>query len=358
KLVQVKLKNCLKRFECIHEGIAKPGKQTFLNSIYTELYITEGDSGEVNNEHEVRQIEMATKKKHTQETPIKCRDIFKPLPGQNKPIRTVLTKGIAGIGKTVSVQKFMDWATGEANQDIQLIFVLPFRELNLIQMRNYTLLEFLQNFLPELKEVGNLESGKYTVLLIFDGLDESRFSLDFQNSEICRDVTQSMSVNVLLTNLIRGNLLPSALLWITTRPAAQALQSKNGHLDLVVRFLFGILMDSSQRGSLTQTHGSSQSSQKTTDYIKQLIRKNPSPERCINLFHCLNELNDNSLVEEIQSFLSSGSDSGRKLSSEQLSALVFVLLTSEESLDEFDLKKYSRSEEGCLKLLPVIRRST
>ncbi|MBN3306121.1 NAL12 protein, partial [Amia calva] len=119
-----------KRFECIFEGVAEPGKHTLLNSIYTELFITEGDSGEVNNEREVRQIEMATKKKHTQETPIKCNDICKPLPGQEKPFRTVL------------------------------------------------------------------------------------------NNQMCHDVTQSMSVDELLTNLIRGNLLPSALLWITSRPAA------------------------------------------------------------------------------------------------------------------------------------------
>ncbi|XP_066547585.1 NACHT, LRR and PYD domains-containing protein 3 [Amia ocellicauda] len=613
KTVQVKHKSILKkRFECIFEGVAESGKRTLLNSIYTELYITEGNSGEVNNEHEVRQIEMASKKKHTQETPIKCNDVFKPLPGQEKlseQIRTVLTKGIAGIGKTVSVQKFiLDWATGEANQDIHFIIFLPFLGLNLMRKERYNLIELLCYYHPELREAGDLESGKYTVLIIFDGLDESHLSLDFQNNQMCHDVTQSMSVDVLLTNLIRGNLLPSALLWITSRPAAasqipaecihqvtevrgfndeqkeeyfrkrvsdqnlasaiithikssrslhimchipvfcwisatvleqmlgeasggvipttltgmythfllllisiknkkylcgteestqnllesekdnilklcklafkhlqngnlifykedlrecdidvseasvysgvcteifkeesaiftqkvycfvhlsiqeylaavhvffahknenrnvlnkmhkylkrvklsdmyksavgQALQSKNGHLDVFLRFLLGISMDSNQtllrgllthsttrggrlsrtikswrRRSLTEPESVSQSIQDTADYIKKMIKKNPSPERCINLFHCLNELNDNSLVEEIKSFLSSGSDSGRKLSSEQWSALVFVLLTSEESLDDFDLKKFSRTEEGCVKLLPVIRRS-
>ncbi|XP_066547488.1 NLR family CARD domain-containing protein 3-like [Amia ocellicauda] len=224
KTVIVKYKSILKkRFECIFEGVAERGKRTLLNSIYTELYITEGNSGEVNNEHEVRQIEMATKKKHTQETPIKCNDVFKPLPGQEKlseQIRTVLTKGIAGIGKTVSVQKFiLDWATGEANQDIHFIIFLPFRGLNLMRKERYNLMELLCYYHPELRDAGDLE-GKYTVLIIFDGLDESRLSLDLQNNQMCHDVTQSMSVDVLLTNLIRGNLLPSALLWITSRPAA------------------------------------------------------------------------------------------------------------------------------------------
>uniref|UniRef100_A0A674ETN1 NACHT LRR and PYD domain-containing protein n=1 Tax=Salmo trutta TaxID=8032 RepID=A0A674ETN1_SALTR len=80
-------------------------------------------------------------------------------------------------------------------------------------------------------------------------------------------------------------------------------------------------------------------------------------KRSINLFHCLNELNDHSLVEEIQSYLRSGSLSRAKLSPAQWSALVFVLLTSEKELDVFDLKKYSRSEEGLLRLLPVVKAS-
>ncbi|KAG5836421.1 hypothetical protein ANANG_G00254530, partial [Anguilla anguilla] len=106
KRAQQALKTHLKKkFECIFEGLAK--QTTLLNEIYTELYITEGGSGEVNNEHEVRQIETASKRQTTQETAILCKNIFKPLPGQGKPIKTVLTKGIAGIGKTVSVQKFI-----------------------------------------------------------------------------------------------------------------------------------------------------------------------------------------------------------------------------------------------------------
>ncbi|XP_055756578.1 uncharacterized protein LOC129835171 [Salvelinus fontinalis] len=97
--------------------------------------------------------------------------------------------------------------------------------------------------------------------------------------------------------------------------------------------------------------------QQTVKYIKKKIRANPSPERCINLFHCLNELNDYSLVDEIQSYLSSGKLSREELSPAQWSALVFVLLTSEEDLDVFELKKYSRSEEGLLKLLPLVKAS-
>ncbi|MEQ2227388.1 hypothetical protein ILYODFUR_037288, partial [Ilyodon furcidens] len=47
---QQKLKSGLKkRSQCVFEGIAKAGSPTLLNQIYTELYITEGGTGEVND---------------------------------------------------------------------------------------------------------------------------------------------------------------------------------------------------------------------------------------------------------------------------------------------------------------------
>uniref|UniRef100_UPI003AAD8684 protein NLRC3-like n=1 Tax=Centroberyx gerrardi TaxID=166262 RepID=UPI003AAD8684 len=592
-ICQRELKSSLEeKFQCVFEGIAKAGNPTLLNQIYTEIYITEGGSGEVNDEHEVRQIETASRKPARPETTIKCEDIFKPLPGRDKPTRTLMTKGVAGIGKTVLTQKFtLDWAEDKANQDIQFTFPFTFRELNLLKGKKYSLVELLHHFFTETKEAGICRFDKFQVVFIFDGLDECRLPLDFQNNEILTDVTESTSVDVLLTNLIKGKLLPSARLWITTRPAAanqippecvdmvtevrgftdpqkeeyfrkrfrdeqqasriishiktsrslhimchipvfcwitatvldhvlrtsergdlpktltemyinflvvqsklknvkyhgraetdplwnkksrkmilslgklafeqlekgnlifyeadltecgidiraasvysgvftqifkeerglnqdkvfcfvhlsiqeflaavhvivsfihsgvnllsdpkststpskrrhksklthlyqsavdKALQSPNGHLDLFLRFLVGLSLQTNQtllRGLLTQTGSSSQTNQETVQYIQEKIRENPSPERSINLFHCLNELNDRSLVEEIQQYLRSGSLYTVKLSPAQWSALVFILLSSEEELDVFDLKKYSASEEALLRLLPVVKAS-
>ncbi|XP_035857428.1 NLR family CARD domain-containing protein 3-like [Sander lucioperca] len=583
--------NLNKKFQSVFEGIAKAGNPTLLNQMFTEIYIMEGGTAEVNDEHEVRQIETASRTPNRPETTIRREDIFKAPPGRDEPIRTVMTKGVAGIGKTVLTQKFtLDWAEGKVNQDIQFIFPFTFRELNVLKERKYSLVELVDHFFSETKEAGICRFEEFQVVFIFDGLDECRLPLDFLNTEILTDVTESTSVDVLLTNLIRGNLLPSACLWITTRPAAanqipaecvdmvtevrgftyqqkeeyfrkrsndkkqesriiyhiktsrslhimchipvfcwitatvledmlktreggelpktltemyihflvvqsklknikygggagtdsnwneetkkmieslgklafeqlqkgnlifyesdltkcgidirsasvysgvftqifkeerglyqdkvfcfvhlslqeflaalhvhltfinsgvnllseeqttswwsevfrdkstrfyqsavdKALQSPNGHLDLFLRFLLGLSLQTNQnllRGLMTQTGSSSETNQKTVKYIKTKISENLSAERSINLFHCLNELDDRSLVEEIQQYLSSGSLSTDELSPAQWSALVFILLSSEKDLDVFDLKKYSASEEALLRLLPVVKAS-
>ncbi|XP_034002699.1 protein NLRC3-like [Trematomus bernacchii] len=208
-----------RRCERVTEGTDQ--SETLLNRIFTELYITQGQSEEVNTQHEVRQLETASKKETLHDTPIKCQDIFKALPDQQTLIRAVLTNGVAGVGKTFSVQKFtLDWAEGLENQDVSLVILLSFRELNLIKGEQYSLLRLLHVFHPTLQKVTAEQLAVCKVLLIFDGLDESRLSLDFRNNEVVSDVSQKSSVNVLLTNLIRGKLLPSALVWITSRPAA------------------------------------------------------------------------------------------------------------------------------------------
>ncbi|XP_039637662.1 NACHT, LRR and PYD domains-containing protein 2-like isoform X8 [Perca fluviatilis] len=210
------------RFERVAEGTNETGSKTHLKKVYVTMYISEGQSEEVNTQHEVWQLEINSMIKILHDAPIKCHDIFKALPGQQKHIRVVLTCGVAGVGKTFLVQKFcLDWAEGLENQDICLVIPLAFRELNLVKDEQYSLLELLHVFHPALQKVTAEQLAGSKVLFIFDGLDESRLSMDFQNmEEVVSDVTQKSSVNVLLTNVIQGKLLPSALVWITSRPAA------------------------------------------------------------------------------------------------------------------------------------------
>ncbi|XP_060905473.1 NACHT, LRR and PYD domains-containing protein 3-like [Labrus mixtus] len=567
-----------KKNECLLENTHK--WPVPLQKIYTEIYLIEGDSADVNREHEVRQVEAAFNKRKSFEIKIRCENVFKPLPNQlAKPIRTVLTKGIAGIGKTVLTQKFMlDWSTEKANQDIQLLFSLPFRELNLLKNETRSLMELLYDFSPGLKESGITDLTKCKVLIVLDGLDECRLPLDFNEPENCCNASQSASVQVLLTNLIAGHLLPQAYLWITTRPAAascipgryvdrlteirgfnrqqkedyflkkiddenlakrvianikstrslyimchvpvfcwissivlgeicaqvgggkmpktltqmyihflahqtaqiyvkydkeqqldpqgnnkvvmslgklafdqlekgnlifyeedlrgcgidvdeasvysgvctqvfreescmqtkvfcfvhlsvqeflaalyvhvmytvnsvnlmeknqikikliselhkaavnKALESDKGHLDLFLRFLLGLSLESNhvllKDLKIQVKPFDPKSHEKTIKYIKGKINLS-EPERYINLLHCLNELNDHSLVDEIQNHLDSDRDMDtNKWSAVQWAALVFLLLTSPEKPEEIILKKYSRTQGGLQKLLPAIK---
>ncbi|XP_056615125.1 NACHT, LRR and PYD domains-containing protein 3-like isoform X4 [Triplophysa dalaica] len=201
----------------VFEGMKE--NEADLNEIYTDVFITEGDMKEVNSEREILKIDDAFKNttKTLQDKHIKCNEIFQSLRNKKK---IILTKGVAGIGKTVSVQKLiLDWAEGTANQDIDAMFLFPFREMNQIKDKHISFHEFLLEFYPEMNINVIKLTEKYNVAFIFDGLDESRLSLKFKGRKL-RSVEERSSVDEMIVNLIRGDLLPASVIWITSRPAA------------------------------------------------------------------------------------------------------------------------------------------
>ncbi|XP_017259535.2 protein NLRC3 [Kryptolebias marmoratus] len=223
--------NLTRRFQCLLEGNSQSWSSKFVNQIYTELYITRHGGQEVNNQPEVQQIEATSWIPASSETTITCEDIFNP--GREEPIRTLMTKGVSGIGKTVFTQKYiLDWAEDKTNHNIHFIFPFTFRELNLLNDKTYSLVGLIHYFFAELKYARICNFEEFQVMFIFDGLDECRPPLDFHNTQVLTDITEPASVHVLITNLIKGKLLPSSGLWITTRPAA-ANQVPPEYVDMV-----------------------------------------------------------------------------------------------------------------------------
>ncbi|KAJ0056044.1 hypothetical protein NL108_018242 [Boleophthalmus pectinirostris] len=207
----VKLKEEMhKRFSMTSEG--NGDERSPLKHIYTSLSINFGKR-EVLPEY--YSMMMKRTDPHVEEAQIN--DLFHSPPVKT---RTVLTNGVAGIGKSFCVQKFIvDWAEGAAQKDAHFVFCLAFRELNLIKNET-SLLQLLTDFHPALSGTDPQVLDWTKVILILDGFDESRFDLDFRNTERVTSLQEVTSVSNLVLNLIQGNLLPSAQLWVTSRPAA------------------------------------------------------------------------------------------------------------------------------------------
>lgn len=189
--------------------------------IYSQLSITTAENEGPHEEHTFRNMKFNRPVQSCQHSTVNLTDIFKTLPGQKEPPRIVLMKGVAGIGKSFTVQKFIrEWVKDRANQDTHFVFSLAFREVNLIT-ENMSLYDLLMKFHPALKGLIKSEDfDKTVIIVILDGLDESRFQLNFKNNRAITSITDETSVSNLFVNLIQGNLLPNAKLWITSRPAA------------------------------------------------------------------------------------------------------------------------------------------
>ncbi|XP_073803490.1 NACHT, LRR and PYD domains-containing protein 12-like [Danio rerio] len=205
-------------------GNSQTGHQKKLDDIYTDIYVVENETGGRENDHEVIQIESKHNQQTAKDKPLKCNDMFKVQPDTEQNKR-VLTLGIAGVGKTVSVSKFiLDWAEGKDNQEIVFIFPLPFRRLNLIKEEKYSLIGLLNKyFFSRPAGLSSLPEEQGKVMFIFDGLDEYRFQLNFKEVDGFTDVDKEMTVSKIVTHLLKRELLRSSHIWITSRPAAASL---------------------------------------------------------------------------------------------------------------------------------------
>nr|XP_061796663.1 NACHT, LRR and PYD domains-containing protein 12-like [Nerophis lumbriciformis] len=214
------------------EGTTERWQQQPLTDVYTELDVIYGAEVSPDERHEVLQMETCTAVK---ESILPC-DIFKSPDGTQRLIRTLLTVGFAGIGKTFLVRKFvLDWATRNSNQDVHFIFPFTFRELNMDKGKSFTLAELIRLYLWHMSE-GTLnkifadlqmsgrrdyESSRIKILFVLDGLDECCFKMDLKNhTKVDIDLKKAYPLEVLLAHLVKGNLLPCARVWITTRPAS------------------------------------------------------------------------------------------------------------------------------------------
>ncbi|XP_050964063.1 LOW QUALITY PROTEIN: NACHT, LRR and PYD domains-containing protein 12-like [Labeo rohita] len=217
-------KKLMQSYKKILVGSSQRGHREYLNNIYTDLYVVENETGGRVNDHEVIQIESNHHRLTAKEMPIKCNNLFKVNCDRGQQNGKVLTMGIAGVGKTVSVNKFiLDWAEGKENQDLVFIFPLPFRRLNLIK-EEYSIIGLLNKyFFSSPKELPSLPEGDGKVMFIFDGLDECCFPLSFKEGDKLTDINGKTTVSNIITNLIKTHLVPSALIWITSRPAAASL---------------------------------------------------------------------------------------------------------------------------------------
>ncbi|XP_073803505.1 protein NLRC3-like [Danio rerio] len=215
-------------FEQILIGDSQKGHRKPLDDIYTDLYVVDNETGGRVNDHEVIQIESKHNQQTTKDKPFKCNDMFKVQPDTGQQNRRVLTLGIAGVGKTVSVNKFiLDWAEEKDNQEIVFIFPLPFRRLNLIKEEKYSLIGLLNKYFFSSGGLSSLPKKQGKVMFIFDGLDEYRFQLNFKEDDGFTDVEKEMTVSRIITNLLKRQLLPFSLIWITSRPAAASLIHRN-----------------------------------------------------------------------------------------------------------------------------------
>ncbi|XP_063002228.1 NACHT, LRR and PYD domains-containing protein 3-like [Elgaria multicarinata webbii] len=134
--------------------------------------------------------------------------------------RSVMLSGVAGVGKTTLVQKFVfDWVEGKHYQKFAFLFFFKFRDLNAVE-KGATLEGLIQQQYPKMHDkVGKILEDPEKLLFIFDGLDESKDNLDLSSSDLCVQPGDVKPVNVIVASLLKQKLLKGCSVLLTSRPS-------------------------------------------------------------------------------------------------------------------------------------------
>lgn len=219
----------LKRTEqlkCYSEGEGEASNSaSHIEIRYTDLFVTEDNDLIGSSQHEYFDLASRRARIYVHQACQRIRPchLLNTQGTSTRPLKRVKVKGIAGIGKSVAVQRLVyEWAIGKNMREFICVFDLRFRELNLIEAP-LSLLELLGDRFRYLKAVlPDLFTSPSSLLFILDGLDEFKFPLNWNSPDKDINVSSRVPVSELMVALIKGSLLPGASLILTTRPSTEA----------------------------------------------------------------------------------------------------------------------------------------
>ncbi|KAF6734806.1 Protein NLRC3 [Oryzias melastigma] len=193
-----------------------------LNTCSRTLLLIDGLSDLQQKEHDLMQVGVTRGRKLNHLRQLGLAKLFEPLTRVSLPPRVSLTIGVSGIGKTTWVRHFIrQWSQGAVCSDFHFVLPFTFSELNALEKLSAD--KLVKMAFPYLSDPSLVLSSPCRTLLIFDGLDEFRCRLNFSDAVPCNDPKKEVSIDDLITNIIRGNLLPDVAVWVTSRPGVASL---------------------------------------------------------------------------------------------------------------------------------------
>ncbi|XP_028825590.1 NLR family CARD domain-containing protein 3 [Denticeps clupeoides] len=184
------------------------------------LLVVEGLTDLQEREHDLTQLSVTRGGGPLHGRPLRLDRLLLPLTHASPSPRVCLTVGVAGSGKSRLVRRFVNlWSKGCIHQEITLVLPVACWELGAYDRLSAD--RMMRMLLPSAAE-GVEVGGACKVLLVIDGLEEFRSPLNFADTAPTSDPKREIPIADLFTNIIRGNLLPGAMLWLLCRPGVGA----------------------------------------------------------------------------------------------------------------------------------------